>query len=431
MNDLKIIGLSVENWQKLTAVNMTFPTDGGLIFFAGQNEQGKTSLIDFLWWMFEGNRVINPEKIQHGKDKIKGIVFLGDYTIERIYKKNYSKLEVKTANNKPPINNPAAFLAALKNKLTFNPFPFLNLTPENQLKFMMEFLNIDFSGIDSRLIYLEEDRRSKGRERDAFGEIPYLPEVKKIDIATLQHEKNQLESQKHKELNKIRDFNHEQEMLNLKKENAKARMESWQKKVNKLKEELLLAQDELRSAAIEYDKVPSPEPLKIVATGVDTTKIELEILNAERINNEHENWLKNEKKRKEKEEKVKQYEQLTKEIKALREQKKEILSKQLTGIPGLEVREDGLYYKGTFIANCSDSEKLKISMMLCKAQKPPLKAFFLDGAERFDNKRIQEIKAFAQENDIQVFLTQVNDQLRTSIPPNVFYICEGEVIGEK
>jgi DNA-binding XRE family transcriptional regulator len=428
MSDLKIVGLKVNGFQKLSAVEMEFPTDGGCIYIRGGNEQGKTSVIDCLWWLFSGKTIINSEKIQHGKEKITGLVDLGDFTIERIERKNGKpKLEIKRSDGFSITDKKEAFLDRLTNDLTFNPFPFLNLSAEKKLKFMMDFLKIDFSEIDQKIADQEQERLYIGRDIKSIGEVKDLIKVDPVDVKALLEEKNRIQAEIEAELEEIREYNQLQKDRDYDKKNAKLNIEYWANQIEEIQEELKKAVERHGGAEEKLKSLPDPKPIKKETANQTTTEIDLDILRADNINRDHENWKRDEEKRIQKEMKEKEYKKLTQEIESLRQSKKEKLSITNTGVNGLEIKETGLYYKGTFIENCSDSEKLKISMQLCRSMNPPLKAVFLDRGESFDATRIAEIEKFAEENDIQVFITQVADDIPEEIPSNVFYIVEGEV----
>lgn len=427
MNNLKIIGLKVDGYQKLSAVEMKFKPDGGIIYIRGGNEQGKTSVIESLWWLFSGKTIINPEKIQHGKEKITGLVDLGDFTIERAQTKKSDRLEIKKKDGFSVTEKKQAFLDRLTNNLTFNPFPFLNLPAEKKLKFMMDFLKIDFSGIDQKIETQEQERLFVGREAKAIGEIKQLSKVEPIDVGKLLEEKNRIQAEIDAELEEIRNYNQEQRDRNTAREKAKDNIKNWEIEIERIQEMLKQAIERHESMKETLKSIPEPNPSKIEVASQDTTSIDLDILKAQETNRDHEIWKQNEEKRIKKEKKEAEHKELTQEIESLRESKKEKLSKADTGVDGLEIRENGLFYNGTFIENCSDSEKLRISMKLCQAMEPPLRAVFLDRGESFDAARIAEIERFAAENDIQVFITQVADDIPEEIPSNMFYIVEGEV----
>jgi hypothetical protein len=427
VNNLKIIGLKIDGFQKLSAVEMEFPSDGGCIFIRGGNEQGKTAAIESLWWLFKGKTVINKQKIRHGKEKITGLVDLGDFTIEREYTGNIDKLKIKKTDGFSVTEKKEAFLDRLTNDLTFNPFPFLNLPAEKKLKFMMDFLKINFSELDLMIANSEQERLYVGRDIKNIGEIKELVKIDPVDVGQLVEEKNRIQAEIDAELEEIREYNQMQININFDKENASSDVKYWETEIERIREELKEAVERHGLVEKKLKSLPDPKPIKPEKASQTTTEIDLDIIRANDLNRDHENWKRNEEKRIQKEKKEKERKKLTKEIEGMREAKISRLSKIDTGVDGLEIRETGLYYKGIFLENCSDSEKLKISMQLCRAMNPPLRAVFLDRGESFDATRIAEIEKFAAENDIQVFITQVADDIPEEIPSNVFYIVEGEI----
>ena len=143
--ELKIIGLQIDGIKKLKAIEMK-PNQTGLVQIRGKNKQGKTSILDALEILIRGNKYITHDMIQHGKGKAEIIGQIGEFTVKRVITENSNRLEI-TKDGFQMANKPQAFLDALVNELTFNPRPFLDKSPEEKLRFMMDLLNIDFSDI--------------------------------------------------------------------------------------------------------------------------------------------------------------------------------------------------------------------------------------------------------------------------------------------
>lgn len=70
---MKIISLQAENVKRLTAVSIT--PDGNLVQISGRNGQGKTSVLDAIWWALEGAANIQAEPIRKGADEAQRKVF--------------------------------------------------------------------------------------------------------------------------------------------------------------------------------------------------------------------------------------------------------------------------------------------------------------------------------------------------------------------
>lgn len=427
MSDLKIVGLKVDGFKNLKAIEMEFSQDGGLIFIKGANEQGKTSVIESLWWLFSGKSVINHDKIQHGKDKMIGSVNLGEFAIDRVQTHKSDRIEIKRKDGFSIANKPQAFLDQLTNELTFNPIPFLNKKADDQLKFMMKFKNIDFSEIDNEIIRVEQERLLVGREIKAIGEVREVPKVDPVDVSELLQEKNRIQAEIEDELDEIRLYNLSQHKRLDAISNKEMEVDEWRNRVNNLQDELKLAIQRLEETESELSKMPRAEKIKAEIASKTTSEIDSQIMEAGETNRKAEEWKKSEEKTKDLATKNTLRAKLDEKIKELRESKRRKLAESDTGVVGLEIRETGLFYKGNLLENCSDSEKLKVSMQMCVAMKPLLNAVFLDRGESFDAKRIAELDKFARENNIQCFVTQVSDEKPDEIPEGVFYIEAGEI----
>ena len=163
---------------------------------------------------------------------------------------------------------------------------------------------------------------------------------------------------------------------------------------------------------------------------MSTVDLENEIQSAYSTNQKaevYEGWLK---KKSEKSDKEIEYENFTQDIKELRDKKLEILRSIDTGVKGLEIREEGIYYNNFFSENWSDAESLRISAEVCLAQLPELRAVFLDRGESFDSDSLKELDKWATENDV-LCITTIVDDIPDKMEAGVFYIQEGHLIGGK
>jgi len=458
---MKIIGLKVDGIRKLTAVEMEF-TDKGLIQIKGKNKQGKTSLIDTIQWIIEGNKKLNADIIQHGKEKAKAELQVGDYVIKRVTTRKSQSLEVRNIRtNKVEKGEVQNFLNTFVNDLTFNPRPFLDQTPLQQLKFAMDLFKIDFTELDRQLTALEQDRLLCGREVKKFGDLDEgaPEEFKRVNIDELLKERKRVEQAnleiraeyeeaRNKELAEIDKFNEEQRRRakaieaekdrynDLLKDKAfqEKEIDELQRKLNQAYEALQKIDANIVESNNRLDQLPEPLPLKPLAAEIPEPKyhslesIDQQIAeaNANNVKAEaYERWLE---KKAEKKAKENEYDALDGKIKRLREKKLEILRSVNTGVKGLEIREDGLYYNGVSSQNWSDSEAIRISSELCLAQMPELRTIFIDRFESFDVDAAKDLRDWAIANDIQVICTVVASDVPENSEENTFYIVEGKIL---
>src|SRR3990167_5105234 len=93
---MKIIQLKSENIKKLKAVELTFDPKENVVVVSGKNGQGKTSLLDSIWYALCGKDVVPSKPIREGADKASITVDLGDYVVSRTFTEKGSYLTVES-----------------------------------------------------------------------------------------------------------------------------------------------------------------------------------------------------------------------------------------------------------------------------------------------------------------------------------------------
>lgn len=438
---MKIIALSIDGVRKINALEMEF-TDNGLIEIRGKNGQGKTSILDAFEVLIKGNKFFEKDMINHDKDKARIVGYIDDYKISRVITEKSSRLVVEK-NDGSTVGKPQDFLDSIINGLTFNPFPFLNKTGEQKLKFLMDLFEIDFTDVNENIKVIEDERLLLGREIKNMQLTP-VQKVDPVDVQELFEKKHAIDQSnnelmdefnrtKEEKIKEISEFNAEQQ------KNDEIRMEKSNTLVDLLKEKEEL-ETKLKDILIRVDRLneeiesipPRMEPMTYEAEIdypilQDTKEIEEQITRAQETNikaSEYQIFLDMKKK---KGKKQLEYDRFTNEIKILRNKKTEMLREIKVPVDGLEIREDGLYHNDIYSENWGEAEALKISSELCISMNPQLRAGFLDSGESFDDDSRAVLDKWAKDNDVQIFITIVDSDKGTS-NDNVFYIEEGEIV---
>jgi len=446
---MKIIGLKVKDFRKLSAVELKFNQDG-ITTISGDNQAGKTSVLDSIEYLFKGRTVINEDIIQHGKEKMDAEIDLGKYTVKRIKTKKTDRLEITNKEGFRLSEKPQAFLDKLVNDLTFNPFPFLNKTGDQKLKFMMDFLKLDTEAIDQSLKQLEIDRLVCGKEGKNLGTVAEVEAVESVNIRKLIQAKEEIDRKNDAAIDKARierdkkvkdahKFNNEQrikqeKILSCSKELAEndKHIKGLYKQLDDIKNKINSAEEKTRTLAERQRALPEPE--QQISTDIhveppvlaSTEAIMLQIKEAEQTIKKASEYQEFLNKKRLYEDKRAEYQRFTEKITSLRNKKLEMLRSAETRVEGLEIREDGLYFNGIYSENWSDSEGIEISCALCMAMKPELKALFVDRGESFGKKRFSQLEAWAKKAGIQIILTKVVDEEPAS-KENTYYIIDGAV----
>jgi len=469
---MKVLGLKIDGLRKLKAIDLEF-NESGLLVIKGENESGKTTLWDSIKWLISGNKHLNQDIIQHGKEKATGELRVGDYVIKRTATKKSNTLEVRNIKtNLFEKGEVQRFLDTFVNVLTFNPRPFAQKTSLEKYQFCLELfrtqleelsketIGISFQGIDTKLQNLEDERLLIGREIKKFGDLDLItPEkAERVDVQELLNKQKQIEDrnsilrqkaedEKQKQIEEINEFNKQQQQKQKEivqadynitaKQGMKNNLESdiveLEKKLISLKKQLEFSIKEVKRVTDEKDQLPKPEPEKPLSTITKTPEYEDTTIEEHQIQNA---LLTNKKAEiyeahliKEKAEKQLDYDSLTDKITSLRLQKLEILRKVNTGVDGLEIREDGIYHKDIYCDNWSDAQGLKISCELAYSNLPPMRAIFIDFGEGLDKNARKELEKFAKEKDLLIGISIVADELTEDdkSSDNVFWITDGSI----
>lgn len=460
---MKIIGLKADGFRKLAAVEMQF-SKNGLVPIVGDNEEGKTSILNFIQWMILGNKTLNPDIINWDKDKMNGELTLDNYKIERVYpKKGTPKLKVTNlATGKPETGEVQNFLNTFINELTLNPRPFLDLNTLEKVRLFYKLYKIDFTELDKRLTILEDRRLECGRKVNEYGDLDKdVPEkASRVDTTKLFADRKVIEDKNRKlsedyamakqdEIEKIEVFNKEQREKQKKLSDANQALDSLkadeadsideieelEDKLKVAKEKLAITIDSIKNQTELLEKSPEPESEKPLTSIIpipelkSTNEIDKQIQDAGEMNTKADLYERHLQRKKGKAEEEKEYDGYNSEIKSIREKKLKTLTETDTKVNGLEIREDGVYYKNVHADNWSDAQSLRIASELCLAQidrKTQIEAIFLDRFESFGKKAREDFEKWCEEKDVLALVTIVRDELPKDLD-KFFFIESGEV----
>ena len=123
---MKIISLEAENIKRLVAVEIH--PDTNLVEITGKNGQGKTSVLDAIWWALGSQKVVQQKPVRDGQDNGFVRLDLGEYVVTRKFKaKDGGEYTTSiTVENKEGARyqSPQEVLNGFVGQLTFDPLAF-------------------------------------------------------------------------------------------------------------------------------------------------------------------------------------------------------------------------------------------------------------------------------------------------------------------
>lgn len=417
----KIVRLEATNVRKLSAVEVFPDKDNNLVVVGGNNEQGKSTVLDSIMFAIAGKNSIPTDVLKHGEKKGSITVELEDIIVTRVFGKG-AKLEVKSKNG-AKFSSPQKLLDSIAGKLTFDPLHFQRLgdTQEGrreQVTILKEIVGLDFSELEEEKAKLYEGKTEINRDikklENSLGQIMLhdnVPEkpiiisdiIKKLEDAKANNsEKTSLENtkvsvkteidkidgellaleSKKKELNEDKDFLLEKKSL----------VEKKIKGFVEIDEKVIM--DEIENVELVNDKVKCNQAFNKMTD----EKADFELVAAG----------------------------LTEEIKNLDTQKLESLKEAKMPIEKLSFSEDGVLYKDKQFHNCSSAEKLRISAAIAVAMNPKLRIMLIRDGSLLDDNSLNQIQKIATDTNTQIWLERVGEGEECSI-----IIEDGKVLKTK
>ena len=417
---LRILKLQAENIKKIKAVEIT--PEGDVVIVSGRNGQGKTSVLDCIWYALGGKKAIAKVPIRKGKNKASINIEVGtkdnrgvEYIVHRVWTdNNHSYLEIRTGEG-GAFSTPQKLLDSLIGELSFDPLEFARADKKEQRDVLMlagkmkvdweklkSLTGQDWShygnyidGIDAASNSIFNSRteinravKSLANQIDAI-EIPdEFKDVKPIEMSKLLDQQKGIDSLR---------------------------------AVNKIIGDTEKSIEELNNTLKELHQRRGNLIRKGISIG-DEKGIRDKVGKADEINKYAMLTEKKETLMKSYTENADASERFTDSIEKLRQLKTDIVGKSKLPIEELGFSEDGVTYKELPFEQTSDSEKLKISMAIAMALNPKIRVIRITDGSLLDKDSMKIIEQMAKDKDFQVWIEVVDDTGKVGI-----YIEDGTV----
>lgn len=162
--NLKVIGLEIENVKRIRAAEIT--PRGNVVEITGRNGQGKTSVLDSLWWVLSHGRDVQRMPIRKGEEQARITAKLGDgdkveYIATRTFDTNpddktgeyTTKLVVARADGQK-LKKAVDFLGAMLGPFAMDPVDFIRSTEKERVSILRGFVE----GFDWKVWGKERER---------------------------------------------------------------------------------------------------------------------------------------------------------------------------------------------------------------------------------------------------------------------------------
>lgn len=395
---MKINKLEIENVKRVKAVKAEF-TPNGLTVIGGNNNQGKTSILDAIAWALGGNKYKPSQAQRQGSvtPPHLHVVMNNGLIVERSGKN--STLKVIDPNGK---KGGQQLLNDFVEELAINLPKFMESSSKEKANTLLQII-----GVGPKLQELEMKEGELYNERRTIGQIAdqkkkfaeeqtYYPDAphelvpvnelikQQQDILTRNGE-NQRKRDNLKSLEEQHTFQTRkvsQLMEELEKEQSK--LAELTEDVNVAKKSVLELKDE-STEELERNLAEIDETNRKVRANLDKDKAE-----------EDANQYKD------------KYQELTRNIESVRKEKSDLLNSADLPLPELSVDNGELIYKGQKWDNMSGSDQLKVSTAIVRKLKPNCGFILLDKLEQMDMQSLEEFNHWLEQEQLQGIATRVS-----------------------
>jgi DNA repair exonuclease SbcCD ATPase subunit len=400
----KIVNVFVQNVKKIKMVDIT--PEGNVTILEGKNAQGKTSVLDAIEYALSGKSSLPPKPIRDGAETAKVRVDIGDYIVERSWSSSgNSYLTIESKETGLNVKAPQQFLDEIIGKLSFDPFKFVNMKPEERIYEIKKIAGIDFTALENKYNIAYAQRTDLNRdlaklkgEAASYKDLEELKptrkiiEIQKALDAAAEHNGKISEWQRQISACVIETNNAKEIIVDLErqKKELEARIEKGLNVINQIKTKQQGIQTNIDMVSI-----------------IDTTDLKTELTTAQ---NQAGLKFKHERK----EEIKKQISNAEKDIlfkdntiENIKAEKAEMLRAAKMPIEGLTIGKDDIYFLDQPFVQLSDAQKIRVSLSVVAANESELRFVQIRNGSLLDDTNLEEIKKFAEARDLIVWIERV------------------------
>ena len=395
---VKITALQAENVKRIKAVQIE-PAPTGLTIVGGNNNQGKTSVLDAIAWALGGEKYRPNAAAREGAVSPPRL---------RVTLSNGIVVERKGKNGALTVTDPTGkragqtLLNEFVEQLALDLPRFLNASDKDKADTLLKIIGVgdQLAVMDQRIKALYDKRTTVGQiaaQKKAYAdEMQEYPDAPAEPVSALELIRRQQD---------ILARNGE----NQRKRAHAAQLEDTVAQLQAKADDLQARLDEAHAALIRA-KNDLDTARKSAADLEDesTAEIETALANVEEINRKVRANLDKARAMDDAREMSAQYADLTSQLNEARQKRTALLDGADLPLPGLGVEDGALTYNGRHWNDMSGSDQLRVATAIVRKINPACGFVLLDKLEQMDLRTLQEFGAWLQAEGLQAIATRVS-----------------------
>lgn len=404
-NPVKITSLELENVKRVKAVKLE-PTENGLTVIGGKNNQGKTSILDAITWALGGDKYKPSQPKREGSmvDPHIQIQLSNGILVERSGKNSALKVTDTTGRKAGQ-----KLLDTIISSFALDLPKFINSSAKEKANTLLQIIGVgdQLTAFDNKESAAYTRRTEIGRIADQkkkyADEMPQWDGVPEEIVSASELIKQQQDilarnGENQRQRNNLDDLKKQYSTKGWELDRLDNQIEELQKKRNVLWDDLKDLDNKIGACSKTVEQLKDES----------TAELEQSIADIDSINAKVRDNLNKQKAEDEASEYQKQYDDLTQEIEAVREDRMKLLDNAKMPLPGLSVDHGELTYKGQKWDNMSGSEQMIVATAIVRELNPKCGFVLLDKLEQMDVDTMNEFGAWLQKEGLQAIATRVS-----------------------
>lgn len=412
---MKIVKFASENVKGIKAIEIV--PDEHFQVISGANGQGKSSVLDAIWFALGGKDVQKdtPSVIRDGENSAYVTLDLGDMEVTRRWKDDKQTLEVRGKDGSK-YTAPQKLLDEMIGKLSFDPLAFAGLDEAKQKQELMRIVGFDPKTFDDRVKALKQEREpinAEVRRLNALIKGVDAPAedapTQEVSVASLMQRLQDAEAVKRlndEQRQNLTDFGVRYQQKGIELQQAHGTVLELERKLQEARDNVARLEHEAQKmyndgVDLQYQVNALVDP--------DINAIRQELANVDVINqrirtaNEYRanvGLLAT---------KVSESEAVTARIAQVEQEKEDLLKAVEFPVVGLGFSETGVTFNGVPLQQCSAAERLKVSTAMAMALNPQLRVIRIADGSLLDKHNLEIIHSMAVHHDYQLWVEVVDE----------------------
>ena len=397
-----ITELLAENVKKLTAIQIN--SDGKPIILTGENEAGKTTVLDCIWIALKGKIPAMPIRAGQEAARIKLTIWLDDeereITVERTFTTKSSYISVRDESGKK-MASPQKVLDSLISSLTLDPLEFSRMKAQDQRETLLRIAGIDLTQWEQDFKKAYEARTIA--KRDAKTASTYCEGLPASPAGTPKAEVSASDM-----LDEIEGINGQRRVRAAaltKQTEYKQIIKTAEAAIERLETEL----NDAKELASNYNRMVIEQKIPTAPSDDDLLAKRTELTKIEATNTNVRTAIAKAAAKVIAQAKNKAAEASDKKVKAVEAEKVAMLEAADFGIPDLFVNDEGVIFEGKPLEQQSSARTIEISTRIAMRDKTKLKLLIIRDASLIGTTIFKRIAEMAEAEGYQMWVERFQE----------------------